>query len=58
MKIIILTKKKQKEIERKRNAIFRFIVTHPTNDVYEMSKAIDSLQDICWKCGVCSFPKA
>ena len=50
-----LTKKKQREIEKCRNTIYKYISSHPEN-VKEATKAIEALCDISCDCGIWSSP--
>lgn len=50
--MVILTKKKQKDIERCRDIIFDYIKKHPIEDAKEMSDAIEALCDMSFTYGI------
>ena len=52
----ILTTKQQKQIEKNRDIIFKYIRSNPTNDVIGMGDAIEALADLSCECGVWSNP--
>ena len=54
----ILTTKTQREIERYRNIIYKYLRENPTDNLEELSNAVEALVDISCECGVWSNPSS